>query len=361
MINPKLIARIIANTDTRTKLRLAKVIPKLGKVDELTRCMLCPNMCLHTCPVFDAERRLTVSPSVKSRLAYFLREFPDRYDDFEAIFHCLPCNACKESCPMDISVNDALKEVRHLITGRVAGVAERIENRIREVEEVEISFHGKGEVLYFPGCSAVELKLHRTTIDVLEELDFSFEVSRSRCCGAPYAELGDVERFRKLFEKLKSEAKGYDGVISNCPSCVNLMRENGIKASHITIALLPLIPSGSEGSDGRRVVYHDPCVLARKLNVIEEPRGILRKLGFEVVEAQNSGRDTYCCGYGGIYRYFNEDGAKMVARKRLEQLSDAADLIATSCPTCVAGLKLADVNDACEVRDIVELVAEVLR
>ena len=327
MINPKVISRILANTDLKTKMRLAKVVPKLGKADEVTRCMLCPNMCLHVCPVFDAERRLTVSPSVKARLAYL-----GGTDD--AIYHCLPCDACKNACPMDISVNDNLRAFRG---GELALKAiEKFEKSIKvQTEERE------GRILYFPGCRTFESDLFDTTVEVLEKLGVDFALANLDCCGMPYYELGLIDKFKEKIAKLRQAASRYEGVISNCPHCVHVMRENGIKAAHILAVLKPVKIGGD-------VSYHDPCILARKLDVVKEPRKLLAEMGFEVHEPVFSGKDTHCCGYGGVYRYVAPDMAEKVAERRRKHFDYE---IVTACPSCKMALK---------GKDIIELMADVL-
>ncbi len=326
MINPKVITRILANTDMKTKMRLAKVVPKLGKADDVTKCMLCPNMCLHVCPVFDAERRLTVSPSVKSRLAYL-------GETEEAIYHCLPCDACKNACPMNISVNDDLRVFRG---GEMALKAiERFEKSMRKVEVEQ----REGKVLYFPGCSTFESGLFDVTVEVLEKLGVDFAMINLECCGMPYYELGLMNKFREKISRLRDAASRYDGVISNCPHCVHVMRENGIKAAHLLAVLKPVKIGGD-------VSYHDPCILARKLDIVEEPRKLLAEMGFAVHEPVFNGKDTHCCGYGGVYRFVVPEMAEKVAERRRGHFEHQ---IVTLCPSCRMALK---------AKDFVELIAE---
>lgn len=335
MINPKVISRIIANTDMKTKLRLAKVVPKLGKADDITKCMLCPNMCLYVCPVFDAERRLTVSPSVKARLAYFSG------NAFDAIYHCLPCDACKNACPMDISVNDILRDMR---SGEVAlKAAEKFEREVyKKAKKIE---ERDGSVLYFPGCRTFESGLFDVTVEVLEKLNLDFALTDAICCGMPYYELGLYDRFRAKIDELKRIASKYEGVVSNCPHCVWIMRENGIKAAHILSVLNP-VKLGGDGDTPRDVSYHDPCVLARKLDIVNEPRKLLEDMGFELHEPLFSKKDTHCCGYGGVYRFIAPDYAERVAERRREHFEYE---VITACPSCKLALK---------AKDIVELVGE---
>ncbi len=330
-MNPKIIMRILSNADTRTKLRLAKVVPKFGKADDVVKCMLCPNMCLHVCPVFDVESRLTVSPSVKARLAYFASE-----EIFEALFRCVPCDACKSVCPMDISVDEILVKFRGGIT------AEEVRKRFeKELEKIERDIDEReGSLLYFPGCKALSSDLFEKTVEVLEKLGVDFALRNDvLCCGMPYYEIGMYSKFKTKISMLKSVASEYDGVISNCPHCVYIMRTNGIKATHVLNVLRPAKIGGDFS-------YHDPCVLARRLNLVEEPRKLLREMDINIHEPLFSKQNTYCCGYGGIYRYVDEESAKKMAKIRKSHFNFE---IVTACPYC---------REALDAKDIVELILE---
>ncbi|CAA7603305.1 4Fe-4S ferredoxin, iron-sulphur binding, conserved site [Acididesulfobacillus acetoxydans] len=48
-----------------------------------------------------------------------------------------------------------------------------------------------------------------------------------------------------------------------------------------------------------KYTYHDPCNLARKTGIIEEPREILRYLGIDLVEMWPNREYAICCGGGG--------------------------------------------------------------
>ncbi|WP_290597557.1 MULTISPECIES: (Fe-S)-binding protein [unclassified Archaeoglobus] len=328
MINPKVISRIIANTDIKTKLRLAKVIPKLGKADEITRCMLCPNMCLHVCPVFDAERRLTVSPSVKARLGYFSQDYT-----YEAVYHCLPCDACKSACPMEISVNDNLRNIRAGFDTEIARkAAERIERDLfKNLRKTETEKR-EGKILYFPGCRTLENGLFTKTVEVLEKLKIDFAVDDLLCCGMPYYELGLFEKFKSAINEVKRLVSKYEGVVSNCPHCVAIMRESGIRAAHIISILQPVKVGGD-------LSYHDPCIMARKLDVTQEPRKLLEEMGCAIHEPAFSGKDTHCCGYGGVYKFIAPDYAEVVAKNRRDHFEYE---IVTACPSCKTALKAID-------------------
>ena len=333
-LSPKLVARLLARADAGTKLRLAKVVFKLGKADDVVKCMLCPNMCLYMCPVFDVERRLTVSPSVKMRLAYFMEE-----EVFDAIYHCLPCDACKASCPMEISVGEKLAEAR---VGRRSKLAEEAARKAEELmaearREAERE-ERDGKILYFPGCRTFEAGLFKPTVEALEKLGVDFAVSSQLvCCGMPYYELGFREKFREHAKELRKLASGYKSIVSSCPHCIYIMRKLGIEANHVMKLLKPIRIGGD-------ISYHDPCILARRLKVVEEPRRLLESMGFKLHEPPYSRHETYCCGYGGIYRLVDRGYAERIAEARRSHFTYE---VVTTCPACKMALK---------AKDIIELV-----
>ncbi len=99
---------------------------------------------------------------------------------------------------------------------------------------------------------------------------------------------------------------------------------------------------------GGRLVVHDSCVYARYEGVIDEPRALLRKAGYEVVEPENSGVFTFCCG--GPVESLYPDKALSIAERRVKELVEYGDSVVTMCPICLANLRR--VANEVEVLDI---------
>jgi Fe-S oxidoreductase len=99
------------------------------------------------------------------------------------------------------------------------------------------------------------------------------------------------------------------------------------------------------------LAVHDPCIYARYENIIEEPRHLLKNAGAVIHEPELSGKLTHCCG-GPLESLFPAK-AHDIALKRMEQLAECSNKIATMCPICLANLKRAAGNEI-EVRDISE-------
>jgi len=106
------------------------------------------------------------------------------------------------------------------------------------------------------------------------------------------------------------------------------------------------------------VVLHDSCVLARAEDVVEEPRLLLASAGFSVLEPEQSGRSTWCCG-GPVEALYPEK-ARAQAERRVEQLRAAGSECVTMCPLCLVNLSKA-AGDTLVFRDISEVLLEASR
>ncbi|RLF13597.1 MAG: hypothetical protein DRJ97_07775 [Thermoprotei archaeon] len=90
-----------------------------------------------------------------------------------------------------------------------------------------------------------------------------------------------------------------------------------------------------------KVVFHDPCMLARYLRVVEEPRTLLTSIpGLDLNEPVRNKQFTVCCGAGGL-EVVNPSLAREVAVKSVQNLlSTNASLVVSACPMCTMMLKL---------------------
>ena len=106
----------------------------------------------------------------------------------------------------------------------------------------------------------------------------------------------------------------------------------------------------------RSVTVHDSCVYARYEGVIEQPRELLRRAGFEVREPRESRNQTQCCG-GPVESLFPKV-AHRIGEKRVQQLKEAnGDVVVTMCPICLATLRGVSEGEL-EMDDISEVLVE---
>ncbi len=83
----------------------------------------------------------------------------------------------------------------------------------------------------------------------------------------------------------------------------NLMgRPFGFEVKHILEVLDELSIAGrlkTKGRDQRPLTYHDPCQIARRGGVVEQPRRLLNAVADDFREMSDAGTMNWCCGGGG--------------------------------------------------------------
>jgi len=116
-----------------------------------------------------------------------------------------------------------------------------------------------------------------------------------------------------------------------------------------------------------RVIYHEPCYLARHNGEYEAPRAILARLTRDApLEFPLRREKAMCCGAGGARMWMEEKIGRRINIARFEQaLPQAPRVIATACPYCATMMSdaaKAHVGEAeIATRDIAELVADALK
>jgi Fe-S oxidoreductase len=115
-----------------------------------------------------------------------------------------------------------------------------------------------------------------------------------------------------------------------------------------------------------RVIYHEPCYLARHNGEYEAPRAVLAHLITDTpLEFDLRREKAMCCGAGGARMWMEEKIGRRINVTRVEQaLRHEPTVIASACPYCATmmhdGLKQLRRDNDVAVRDIAELVADAL-
>ncbi len=201
-----------------------------------------------------------------------------------------------------------------------------------------------GKTLYYPGCIS-KIKVKHISLNyqnLLNNLGIKFITLKDieLCCGIPALNAGYKEEFFDIVNKNKEifENQKITKIISNCPSCCRIFREEyGIKTEHVTEVIFRHMNKIKKDYNNEKVAYHDPCNLGRKLKVYDEPRAILRSIGFELVEFKNNHENAFCCGAGGLLKLNSPRIADRIAVERLKQTT--AKKVVTACPLCYLHLK----------------------
>ena len=114
-----------------------------------------------------------------------------------------------------------------------------------------------------------------------------------------------------------------------------------------------------------RVIYHEPCYLARHNGEYAAPRAVIAGVTKDApLEFELARERSMCCGAGGARMWMEENTGRRMNVVRAEQaLAKAPAIVATACPYCTVMMKdgIASLgNETIVVRDIAELALDAL-
>ncbi len=238
------------------------------------------------------------------------------------------------------------------------------------------------EILYYVGCTAAydsrAQKIAQALVKIFRAAGVRFGTLEDDepCSGEEALSVGHKRYFQEIAQKAAAsfEAAGVTCLVTSDPHSYDVFKNhypNTIRPMHYTQYLAQLIAEGrlklSEGSQPQtaKISFHDPCYLARHNDEIEAPRSVLQTIpGVEIVEMENAGIDTLCCGGGGGRMWLEtKPGERFSDLRVAEAQSTGAKIIATACPYCIAciedSVKAQGIHDLA-VLDVAEVVALVL-
>jgi len=233
-----------------------------------------------------------------------------------------------------------------------------------------------GNVLYYPGCLTkfVAKELRENYRKILRSIGIDFIELKDLevCCGSPALNAGYKEDAKNLSEKNLKVFKEHSirKIITSCPACFKvfshdypkLLEKWDIEVEHTIQTIAKAVKEGKLKTKEKfkgMVTYHDPCHLGRYGGIYEEPREILKFLGFEVVEMEFTKENSFCCGGGGGVIGNYPELSEEIAKERIKQAKETkSKTLITACPLCYVHLK--NVAKDIEVKEISEFIVKVL-
>ncbi len=358
-------------------------------LNDLENCVKCGS-CKALCPTYRQGR--AEPASARGRLI-LLRELergklePSALLN-ESIWSCLLCGMCEPSCPLGISVTEAVYEGRGRLAPayregrllrRLAGIALKRPGMsygaartlrpllpylyrkgvlpfnlsippepLRRGLRIYKPAKARGRVAVFAGCSVNFLfpAVGESLVHLLVGAGYEVVLPAGEvCCGAPLRAIGlekDAEALARknlaAFGRLKAEA-----VLSLCPTCTLALGKHypalvGEGVSNAMDAAVFLArkaddvfknyrPHGPKG----KVAWHDPCHLRYGLGAREEPRELVERMGHEIVEPGEPG----CCGLSLALTHRGISDGLLEERDNEYR---GAETLLTACPGCVLQL-----------------------
>ncbi|MET3290830.1 UNVERIFIED_CONTAM: heterodisulfide reductase subunit D [Brevibacillus sp. OAP136] len=239
------------------------------------------------------------------------------------------------------------------------------------------------EVLFWVGCAASydpRLKsIARAFADIMKKAKVEFAIlgKKERCTGDLARRMGDEILFQELASHNIQVLKEHQvrSIVTTCPHCFNMFKNEypalggDFEVMHYTSFIYNLIKQGRLKVPPRQkhevITYHDPCYLGRQNGIYEEPRDILRILGYTIEEMERNKERSFCCGAGGGMMFETvKRGEKINSMRAEEAIQTGASMTSTACPFCLLMMEEAigslrqTTGSTMVPKDIAELVNE---
>ena len=221
----------------------------------------------------------------------------------------------------------------------------------------------RGRVALLAGCAqqVLDPAINEATIRLLTRLGIEVVVAQGAgCCGALAHHMGRHDpamasaRANIAAWSRELAGAGLDAVIVNTSGCGTTVKDYGFMfrnepdaaaaaqvaglALDISEYLTRLGYAPTRDAPGLTVAYHSACSLQHGQKITAEPKALLRRAGFRVVEPHEP---HLCCGSAGTYNLMQPEIAGRLRARKLENLAATKpDLVAAGnigCLTQLAG------------------------
>ena len=368
--------------------------------DACTSCQRCQDRC----PAYATDKPLSPMKLVQ-QIGEIARTNPEanlcQSVSEEVLWSCTTCRACQEICPAGVEhVNKILEMRRNLTLMEGAFPGDEVRTAIGNIEvngnPFGLAYAGRGDwaqgldvttlesgaevdVLYFVGCYASfdrrNQEIARNFLKICSAAGVRVGIlgKEEKCCGEPARKLGNEYLYQMMAAENIELIKGYGvkRIVTTCPHCFNTLardyRDLGLDlpVEHYTTFVSALLGSGSLKltPEPFEFTYHDSCYLGRYMDILDQPRSILRQAGGELTEMDRSGMESFCCSAGGGRIFAEEKIGSRINVARVQMAKETgAPLLVSNCPFCLTmfedGIKTGGVEGEIRVRDLAEIVAE---
>ena len=226
----------------------------------------------------------------------------------------------------------------------------------------------RGRVAMLAGCAqqVLDPAINDATIRLLTRLGVEVVVAKGAgCCGALVHHMGKHDPAMAAAGaniaawNREADGEGLDAIIINASGCGTTVKDYGfmfrdaapgLRAQADRVSALAVDVSEyltrigyapTRPAPGLTVAYHAACSLQHGQKIVAEPKALLRKAGFTVVEPAES---HLCCGSAGTYNMMQpEIAGQLRARKLNNLMATKPDLVAAGnigCITQLAGDRL---------------------
>ena len=341
---------------------------------EATRCRQCEcKLCMKECIMLNDY---TECP--KSLFKKYLEEGYENLDHMIA-YSCNECSQCTLKCPKEFNMKGiftALKEDyaeknNGLVPLEILKESDRTQEKEcgdeyctrvdGSLQKKEVPKKQKTKYVFVPGCtvSAYSPKGVENIVKHLKEcLGHENVGALLQCCGKVTRFIGETEKFEERNKKAIDilDDMGAEVIITVCPSCYKVFKETAKNQKVIAywdlMKNLIGIPETARGiGTGSDVVFniHDSCVTRDETSHHESVRWVLDELGYNWTEIERNGKNTRCCGVGGMVCSSNPELYERVYTRRANDFDQHN--IVTYCGSCRGTMQAAG-KDAVHILEL---------
>jgi len=296
------------------------------------------------------RRYFTIAGMLRARLGSAWELTDEHIDEMaESVYRCTACRRCTLECPLGIDHGLMTHLMRHILSemglapkALVVAIREQLEGPTRNTsaipvaamtdtcefleEELSDQFEfddirfpidvEQAEYVFFPAVSdfLLEADTLMGNAAVFHATGCSWTIGSGYFDGINYGLFINDRYLRRIIRQLVAEVRRLGGVkimIGECghasrsakdfvpvfggddpPEVVSCVEWTHRMLDEGRLSLNPNIITDV-------VTYHDPCNVARRGWIIDQPREILRSFCRNFVEMTPGGADNYCCGGGG--------------------------------------------------------------
>jgi glycolate oxidase iron-sulfur subunit len=249
---------------------------------------------------------------------------------------------------------------------------------------------GTARATYFIGCGVNFMfpDAGEATVDILQAMGYEVSVVDHGCCGMPAYSHGDIRSAKRLaMHNIEALSEAPDSlIVTDCSSCASCLKNypkllasddssdtaESSKAQQFAgrVRDITEILAGTEFNDllrqnggarpesGNTITFHEPCHLGRYQGLGSEARDALQSLvGSDYVEMKEA---SWCCGAAGSFAVEHPDLSKAILDRKVRNIQTTdADIVATTCPSCMMQMRVGTDSANLEIR--VMHLAEVAR
>ncbi|MCM1010906.1 MAG: (Fe-S)-binding protein [Fusobacterium sp.] len=312
---------------------------------EINKCSKC-GLCQGACPIYKLTgNECAVSKGKFVMLSGVLKGDLQLNANINSYLDlCTKCGKCSNFCPAGIDVCEILQTAKYEYISKqhsfkLLQLFHKVFDRIVRLchSPFRAKSSGSHEIIYFKGCvNQIFPKTENALKKILNRADIKLVDADFSCCGLPFFSAGNLEQFEEVKQR-NSELinnSAADTILTDCASCESTLKSYGTINKNLVNAESLIADLGLKFKFKKhyKVAFHKPCHL--------ENTDFLKELTCENVEFIDI--PETCCGLAGEFFLKKPEIANKIAKQRAEEIiNSGAEIVLTSCPACVIGLKKA--------------------